>query len=165
MAPKNPGTESEWLTRKKRIDPRLDAAGWTLSGGAHPLFGPFRTEEELTDHGPADYALWNDNQVVGVVEAKKLTVGPQNVLTQAERYAKGIRHPKLTFGPYGCPFLYATNGEILWFHDVRHPLNTSRRVAGFHTPNALKELLSRDFDEACETALKLPHNHPHHYPK
>ena len=62
---------------------------------------------------------------------KRLTVGPQNVLTQAERYAKGLRRPKHRFGEYGCPFLYSTNGEVLWFHDVRHPLNRSRRWPGF----------------------------------
>ncbi len=153
--------ESEWKTRKKRIDPKLDAAGWKLPrSGIRPLHQPFRSEEEETDHGPADYALWLDNAVVGVVEAKRLTVGPQNVLTQAERYAKGLRRPKHRFGEYGCPFLYSTNGEVLWFHDVRHPLNRSRRVARFHTTNALKELLSRDFESACEAALRLPHDHP-----
>ena len=153
--------ESEWKTRKKRIDPKLDAAGWKLPrSGIRPLHQPFRSEEEETDHGPADYALWLDNAVVGVVEAKRLTVGPQNVLTQAERYAKGLRRPRYRFGEYGCPFLYSTNGEVLWFHDVRHPLNRSRRVARFHTTNALKELLSRDFESACEAALRLPHDHP-----
>ena len=81
--------ESEWKTRKKRIDPKLDAAGWRLRGkDAH------RTEEEETANGPADYALWLDKSIVGVVEAKKLTVGPQNVLTQAERYARGLDPPR-----------------------------------------------------------------------
>jgi type I restriction enzyme R subunit len=89
---------------------------------------PFRTEEEETGNGPADYALWlNSQQLVGVVEAKKVTVGPQNVLTQAQRYARGLR----------VPFLYSTNGEVFWFHDVRHPLNLSRRAANLHTPSAL----------------------------
>ena len=106
--------ELEWKTRKQRIDPKLEAAGWKLPrGGVRPLHQPFRSEEEETDHGPADYALWLDNAVVGVVEAKRLTVGPQNVLTQAERYAKGLRRPKFRFDEYGCPFLYATNGEVL----------------------------------------------------
>jgi type I restriction enzyme, R subunit len=153
--------ESEWKTRKRRIDPKLDAAGWKFPrSGARPLHQPFRSEEEETDNGPADYALWLENGLVGVVEAKKLTVGPQNVLTQAERYARGLRSAKFRFNEYGCPFLYSTNGEVTWFHDVRHSLNRSRRVAGFHTVNALKELLSRDFDGACETVLKLPHDHP-----
>jgi type I restriction enzyme, R subunit len=161
MAPINTGTEPEWLTRKKRIDPKLDGTGWPLpKGGTTPLAVPYRSEEEETDNGPADYALWQGNQVVGVVEAKKLTVGPQNVLSQAERYAKGLRGAKFSFGEFKCPFLYATNGEVLWFHDVRHPLNRSRRVANFHTPNALKELLAHDFDAACDTVLKRPHDHP-----
>ena len=99
--------ESEWRTRKQRIDPKLDAAGWRLGGSsAH------RSEEEETANGPADYALWLDTNIVGVVEAKKLTVGPQNVLTQAERYARGIAAGPYNFGGLRCPFLYATNGEV-----------------------------------------------------
>ena len=49
---------------QERIDPKLDAAGWKLPrGGIRPLHQPFRSEEEETDHGPADYALWLDNAV------------------------------------------------------------------------------------------------------
>ena len=154
-------TESEWKTRKTRIDPKLDTAGWRLPrGNASPIRGSYRTEEEPTDHGPADYALWVDRQLVAVVEAKKVTIGPQNVLTQAERYSKGLRNSKFDFDGHRCPFLYSTNGEVTWFHDVRHPLNRSRRVAGVHTPNALKEFLGEDFDGSCERLLGLPHNHP-----
>jgi type I restriction enzyme R subunit len=143
--------EAEWKTRKKRIDPKLDAAGWRM--GAK---GARRTEEEETANGPADYALWLDDRVVGVVEAKRPTVGPQNVLTQAERYARGIKGGPYNFGGLRCPFLYSTNGEVIWFHDVRHPLNRSRRVSAFHTASALRELLDRDLDAACEKLGALP---------
>lgn len=34
---------------------------------------PYRTEEPGKANGPADYALWLDGQVVGVIEAKKIT--------------------------------------------------------------------------------------------
>jgi len=143
--------ESEWKTRKRRIDPKLDAAGWRLRGSsAH------RSEEEETANGPADYALWLDKAIVGVVEAKKVTVGPQNVLTQAERYARGIDGSLFNFNGLRCPFLYSTNGEVVWFHDVRHPLNRSRRVSGFHTSSALRDLLGRDFDAATEKLSALP---------
>jgi type I restriction enzyme R subunit len=37
---------------------------------------------------PADYALCVDGHVVGIVEAKKLNLGPQDVLMQAERYVR-----------------------------------------------------------------------------
>ncbi len=151
--------EREWKTRKNRIDPRLDAAGWKRANNGTASVLPLRTEEEDTDNGPADYALWlNSSELVGLVEAKKVTVGPQNVLTQAERYARGVRGTKFNFNGLRVPFLYATNGEVFWFHDVRHPLNRSRRVANLHTPNALKEMLGRDFDADCEKLLGLPHD-------
>jgi predicted type IV restriction endonuclease len=54
--------ESEWLTRKRRIDPLLDAAGWPVRREGNAAF---RTEEDESAHGPADYALWLDGRVVG----------------------------------------------------------------------------------------------------
>ena len=38
------------------------------------------------------------------VEAKKVAVGPQNVLTQAERYAKGLRSDAYNFSGYRGAF-------------------------------------------------------------
>ena len=38
-------------------------------------------EEYETTNGPADYALCVDGRILGIVEAKKLTLGPQSVLT------------------------------------------------------------------------------------
>lgn len=86
--------ESERQTRKKRIDVRLRGCGWKLA--------PFRpdtppdkylrhaVEEYPTENGPADYGLFCDGHVLGIIEAKRLSLGPQNVLGQAQRYAKGI---------------------------------------------------------------------------
>ncbi len=54
------------------------------------------------------------------------------------------------------PFLYSTNSEQIWFRDARNPESRSRRVADFHTPEALGELLARDFDGACQRLLALP---------
>lgn len=39
---------------------------------------------------------------------------------------------------------------VIWHQDIRHELNRSRQVAGFHTPAALAERLQRDFDGAVE---------------
>jgi type I restriction enzyme R subunit len=153
-----PGIESEWLTRKRRIDPLLDAAGWPLRRGRRSA--AFRTEEEETAHGPADYALWLGDRIVGIVEAKKLTIGPQNVLTQAERYARGLTGGRFDFDGVRCPFLYATNGEVIWFHDVRHARNRSREVKRFHTPAALRELLEKDDAGARNRLQQMPHAHP-----
>src|SRR4030042_3829646 len=83
--------ESEWQTRKQRIDPKLIASGWEIVpfDGDRPLssYTHHAIEEYATDNGPADYGLVADGQLLGVVEAKKVTLGPQGALTQAERYS------------------------------------------------------------------------------
>ena len=103
---------SEWLTRKRLIDPKLKAAGWEIV--------PFSPRMSLNSHlncalsefettyGPADYALCVNGQILGIVEAKKLTLGPQSVLTQAERYCKGIAKSPFNYRGYRVPFLYST---------------------------------------------------------
>src|SRR6266436_8202433 len=145
-------SNSEWLTRKQLIDSMLKASGWKVVPFVQgkPLAAQHccAIEEYPTSAGPADYALCTDGQIIGIVEAKKLTLGPQNVLSQAERYSKCLKQAGLRFGEFGVPFLYSTNGEVIWHHDIRHRLNRSRQIARFHTPDALKEILDRDFDEA-----------------
>ena len=53
--------EPEWLTRKRRIDEKLTAAGWQVRPWAHgqSLAGAARSAvtEFPTENGPADYAL------------------------------------------------------------------------------------------------------------
>ncbi len=156
--------ESEQQTRRRRIDPLLKASEWTVVP-----FDPERPLKEYKAHalaefpttnGPADYALVVQGQVLGIVEAKKVTLGPQGVLTQAERYAKGVADTPFNFDGRRVPFLYSTNGEVVWFQDVRHELNVARRLTGFHTPAALEEKLSRDFDGAFRWLDKNPNQHP-----
>lgn len=156
-------SNSEWLTRKKLIDPKLKAAGWRIVP-----FSPDRLlssydrcaiEEFPTDNGPADYALCVNGIIMGVVEGKKLSLGPQNVLTQAERYSRGLSNSPLNFSGYRSPFLYSTNGEIIWHHDVRHELNRSRKITAFHTPDALFEKLGNNFEQCCRTLANLPNDH------
>ncbi|MBV8857222.1 MAG: DEAD/DEAH box helicase family protein [Acidobacteria bacterium] len=156
--------ESERRTRRSRIDPRLKDSGWQVAPfrQSKPLswYQDAAIEEFPTSHGPADYGLCVDGQIAGIVEAKKLGLGPQNVLTQAERYARGVINSQFNFDGLRVPFLYSTNGEIIWFHDVRHPHNRSRKVSHFHTPNALREFLGRDFDAACQWLAANSNNHP-----
>jgi len=142
--------ERERDTRWRRIDPKLKESGWAIGEAVNSTLAKLTVPTALTElptcEGPADYALYADGHVVGVVEAKKLTVGPEGVLTQAERYSRGIRQTPRYQGEYGVPFLYSTNGERIRFHDVRLELNRSRDVSAFHTPDALRELFERDFD-------------------
>src|SRR5262245_1113212 len=120
----HPEEEQEWQTRKKRIDGRLEAQGWRVvpfdAARSVASYNHHAIEEYPTDNGPADYVLVANGRILGVVEAKKLSLGPQNVLIQAERYSRGASDTSFNFDGFNVPFLYATNGEVLWFHDVRH---------------------------------------------
>src|ERR1700680_4416937 len=91
---RTPPAKSEFVTRKQIVERRLRDAGWKIV-----RFDESRTlgsyercaiEEYPTENGPADYALCVGGKILGIVEAKKLTLGPQNVLMQAERYSKGL---------------------------------------------------------------------------
>lgn len=152
---------SEWLTRKILVDKALRAAGWRVTPHRDRLalsrLDRCAIEEYPTANGPADYTLVLDGRVLGVVEAKKLSLGPQNVLVQAERYSRGVESDG-SWGEYGVPFLYSTNGEVIWYHDVRHEHNRSRVVAGFHMPEALREYLRRDDDAALSRLAALPND-------
>ena len=156
--------ESERRTRRDRIDPELTWAGWQIVDfdPRKPLtaYDKCAVREYPTENGPADYALCASGQILGIVEAKKVTLGPQNVLAQAERYSKGATSNPLNFRGYRVPFLYSTNGEVIWHHDIRHPLSRSRRVSHFHTPAALTERLQQDFAQACERVGAMPNDHP-----
>lgn len=154
-------SEGEHTTRNLRIDPRLKQAGWDrivrFDSGVDPLsLMRSAIEEYETSLGPADYVLSDSGQLLSVVEAKKLTVGPQGVLPQAERYARAIEIDQPYQGEFGVPFLYSTNGEEIWFHDVRHQLNRSRKVTAFHTPTAMHEMLQRDPDAEFAALRSIP---------
>src|SRR5579872_5329488 len=158
--------KSEYVTRKQIVDRRLKDAGWKVVrfDAEHPkplmAFERCAVEEYPTEAGPADYALCVGGKILGIVEAKKLTLGPENVLMQAERYSRGLLESPFNFRGFRVPFLYSTNGEVIWHHDVRHELNRSREVQGFHTPDALVEFLGRDIDGALAKLAILPNDHP-----
>lgn len=124
-------SNSERLTRKRLIDPKLKAAGWKIVpfSPQKTVFndGPCAIEEFETTNGPADYALCVDGQIVGIVEAKKLTLGPQGVLMQAERYCKGLKDSPFNYRGFRVPFLYSTYGGVIWHHDIRHGASRSCR--------------------------------------
>lgn len=109
--------ESETETRKRRVEKALGSAGWLpivdYVRDQSYEFGAVREYE--TDSGPADYVLFMDGVAVAIVESKRLELGPQNVLVQAQRYARGLRGTPFNFGGFRVPFVYSTNGEIFGF--------------------------------------------------
>ncbi len=141
---------NEAQTRKVFIDEALKRSGWGKIVPFKESTSYFNeaVEEYPTSSGPADYVLFSKGKPIAIVEGKKVAVNPQNVLQQAQRYARSFENSPFSFGEYKIPFAFSTNGIIIWFQDLRHPLNRSREVAEFHTPAALNEILLRNEDEA-----------------
>lgn len=142
--------ESEYITRKHRIDARLKNSGWTLvhnrSGLDFSKLNAHAVEEYPTESGPADYALYVEGDLVGIIEAKKIEVATANVLEQAKRYARAVSNSKRSWNGYRVPFLYSTNGEQIHYLDVRDGKSLPRQLAAFHRPEALQDFLNSDND-------------------
>lgn len=142
--------ELEWQTRRDRINRKLQLLNpaWTIIKYKENLnissLTHHAVEEYPTANGPADYALFVKGRLLGIIEAKKVTVNPQNVLEQAKRYSRGAFSGIDNWNGYRVPFLYATNGEIIWFIDVRNEKNLSRTISSFHTADALHEFFQSD---------------------
>jgi type I restriction enzyme R subunit len=156
------GNEAEWLTRKLRIDTKLGALNppWQIipwhAGLDTSKLACHAVTEFPTENGPADYALFVDGIFIGIIEAKKVTVNPQNVLEQAKRYASGAFNGPGNWKGFRVPFLYATNGEIIWHLDVRPDKPVSRTLVNFHTAPALAEKFVFDDRKSRKWLLDTP---------
>jgi len=147
-------TESEARTRKERIDARLRSPvlDWIIVRNDEvrdfSSLTRHAVEEYPTETGPADYALFVEGKLLGIIEAKKVSLGAENVLEQAKRYARGVPDTVGEWRGYKVPFLYSTNGESIFHLDVRRKENASRLLADFHSPQALLEKYRKDTESA-----------------
>ncbi|MCU0782759.1 MAG: DEAD/DEAH box helicase family protein [Verrucomicrobia bacterium] len=154
--------ETEWQTRKSRIDRRLCALTppWQIiryhDGLDLSTLHCVAVEELPTENGPADYGLFVNGNFLGITEAKKVTVNPQNVLEQAKRYSSGAFNGPGNWNGFRVPFLFATNGEIIWFLDVRGEKPVSRQLANFHTGPALEAMFAFNPKPAYDWLLDTP---------
>lgn len=157
-------TEAEWLTRKIRIDTKLKAnkPAWEIVPFVEGLDVSQLTNHAVTEfptaNGPADYALFVGGQLLGIVEAKKVSVNPQNVLEQAKRYAAGAENGPGNWNGYKVPFLYSTNGELIWFIDVRKDKPSARQISNFHSADALSHFFHKDSEKSFAWLQSTPIN-------
>ena len=157
------------------IDQQLRAAGWEVDTeklhfqrGVRPQPNRFLAIAEWpTSSGPADYALFDGMQLLGIVEAKRARKSAVGALGQAKRYAKhislveGMTTPP-SFGDYRVPFAFGTNGRGyleqikeesgIWFADLRTG-EPERALVGWYSPEGLRKLYRQDRQEA-EARLK-----------
>src|SRR5450759_5597606 len=105
-------SESESATRKKRIDTRLNSSllNWKIIHNDQikdtSVLEAHAVEEYPTETGPADYALFVNGKLLGIIEAKKIALGAENVLEQAKRYSRGVPQTVGEWRGYKVQFLY-----------------------------------------------------------
>ena len=141
---------------REAIDANLEDAGWRVHrrqaldlSAAH---GVAATELPMgSSHGFADYALFVNRRLLGVVEAKA-----GGALTGAEaqtvRYATGAgQHRGVAEGRPG--YLFQSNGAVTYFTNLRDPAPRSREVFNFPRPETLADWA----DEAQPLRSRLRH--------
>lgn len=129
-----------------QIDRQLEQAGWivqdyrrmNISAG----LGVAVREFPLTT-GFADYMLFVDGKMIGVVEAKPVGFGLTGVAEQTVKYSVGV--PKqLPVWEMPLPFAYESTGAECRFTNRKDPDARSRPVFTFHRPEELIRLVQLD---------------------
>lgn len=161
------------------IDEQLNDVGWETDTDKYNYFlhktMPQKGKRMAIAEWPcennkrADYALFDNCKLVGIIEAKRYNQDIPGALFQAKEYSKtvrifdGITLPNQS-GEYKVPFIYAANGRKyikqlkeksgIWFWDARKPFQDSYALAGWHSPADLRKYLTHDLDEADKKLQK-----------
>jgi type I restriction enzyme R subunit len=127
------------------IDAKLAASGWIVQNrdeinlSAAPGVA---VREFTTGAGPADYGLFVDQTLCGVVEAKPDGMTLSGFSEQAAGYLSAVPD-YLPGGPEQRRFEYVSTGTETIFRDLADPQPRSRRVFTFHRPETLRLWLSQ----------------------
>lgn len=129
------------------IDAKLEQSGWiiqnfrdlNISAGAG-----IAVREFPTGTGPVDYALFVDGKPVGVIEAKKSTLGEN--ITAVEEQSSRYAHSSLKYikVDYKIRFAYEATDKVIRFTDYNDIKYRSRTIFSFHRPESLRKLINAD---------------------
>ena len=129
------------------IDAKLEQSGWIIqnmrdlnvSAGTGVAVREFPTST-----GPVDYALFVDGKPVGVIEAKKSTLGEN--ITAVEEQSSRYAHSSLKYikVDYNIRFAYEATDKVIRFTDYNDIKYRSRTIFSFHRPETLRKLDKAD---------------------
>ncbi|AQT74427.1 DEAD/DEAH box helicase family protein [Streptomyces sp. fd1-xmd] len=131
------------------IDGMLRASGWVVQDRdqVNPEAGQGVAVREFTlATGRADYVLYIDGHIVGVVEAKREGDHLSSAVEQNDRYASGVlKEHRLAVWREAEPFAfrYATTGTETYFINRLDPDARSREVFSFHRPETVAAWMRR----------------------
>ncbi|MFG2566072.1 DEAD/DEAH box helicase family protein [Streptomyces sp. NPDC048567] len=149
-AAREPLTEAQV---RVELDRMLREAGWTVQDNSaltlnlHASQGVAVREMTVTK-GRADYLLYVDQQLVGVIEAKREGEDLAKAEDQADAYVANLKSAqKMAAWRRGeLPFRYVSDGGRTKFRNTLDPESRSRRVFSFHRPETLATWM-RDADK------------------
>jgi type I restriction enzyme R subunit len=144
---------------RQQIDQKLEQAGWVIQDMKHLDLSAglgVAIREYTTDTGPADYVLFVDRVVCGVIEAKKDNAGEN--LTAAESQTERYATANLKWRKDNTPlrFLFEATGQIIRFTDNADPAPRSRELFHFFQPAQLKEWLAQPETLRRRLAEQMP---------
>lgn len=126
------------------IDKKLEQSGWVIQNFAQVNIGAalgVAVREYPTDTGPVDYALFIDGEPVGVIEAKKSSIGENITVVEEQSARYATSSFKWINREYTIRFAYESTDKLIKFTDYKDIKYRSRRVFSFHRPEHLKFLL------------------------
>tara|TARA_R110002167_G_scaffold77944_8_gene216084 strand:- start:11942 stop:14773 length:2832 start_codon:yes stop_codon:yes gene_type:complete len=131
---------------RQEIDKQLEAAGWVVQdySDLHISAGlGVAVREFPLKTGSADYLLYVDAQIIGVVEAKPEGHTLTGVETQSSKYTSGMptEYPHFRLP---LPFAYESTGTDTQFTNRLEPNFRSRKTFTFHRPEELLRLVELD---------------------
>lgn len=134
---------------RRVIDAQLVAAGWVVQDYAdvNPSAGVgVAVREFRLANGYADYLLYVDRRIVGVIEAKREGTALVGVELQTAKYSVGLRREdQLAAWRRGepLPFLYESTGAETRFTNLLDPKPRSRDVFTFAKPQTLRSWMQQ----------------------
>ncbi|MGA2381150.1 MAG: DEAD/DEAH box helicase family protein, partial [Spirochaetia bacterium] len=131
---------------RREIDANLLAAGWLVQSRDELdlTAGPGIAVREFpmkSGFGYSDYLLYVNRKAIGAAEAKA-----EGTLTgvepQSAKYAEGLPD-NLPAHKRPLPFLFQSNGSVIYFTNGLDPAPRSRKVFNFPQPETLAEWVAR----------------------
>ncbi|MEV0806733.1 DEAD/DEAH box helicase family protein [Micromonospora sp. NPDC050200] len=142
------------------IDRQLVESGWVLQNASRmdPFAGTGVAVREVTlATGRADYLLYVNQRLVGVVEAKREGTAPRGVEGQLDRYLNGLTNAQ-KFAAWRrdqpLPFGYVATGTETAFVNLLDPVPRTREVFAFHRPETIARWMREADDDRAAPTLR-----------
>lgn len=145
---------------RKLIDEQLEQAGWSVQdAGALDIFNfrgvAVREVTMASGHGRADYLLYLDKKIVGVIEAKPMGRALSGVEWQSAMYASGLtesqRGRAVTVNGQ-LPFVFEASGSETHFTNFYEPDARARSIFNFPKPQTLAEIVRLAKEDGIDQA-------------